>query len=196
MILSLDVQNEKVAKILHNAAMMDLKGDNKIKSRGLDPNEYDIISQYAVSRSYLNKRLESDFPNIEYATNLIIGEAPGGKFLLDNLKTLLDYDRYYTSGYDPKGFVGWHSDTDIFGYYIMLTYNESGDGFFRYLSGTNIITLQDNRGWMVRMMTLGDRKENAVWHCALSNSPRFTFLLHFDDEVKYKKAIKLIQGEA
>jgi len=196
MILNLDVQNTEILAILNSAANMNLRDNADTKSRGFEHDEYDIISQYAVSKSYLNERMKNDSSRIAYATNSIIGETTGGKYLLDSLLPILNYETFYTSGYDPKGFVGWHSDTDIFGYYIMLSYSESGDGLFRYFSGSDIITLQDNKGWMVRMMTLGSTKDDAVWHCASTNCPRYTFLLHFNDKEKYNKAVKIIQDKA
>lgn len=196
MILNLDVQNTEILAILNNAANMNLRDNVDTKSRGFEHDEYDIISQYAISKSYLNERMKNDSSRIAYATNSIIGETTGGKYLLDSLLPILNYETFYTSGYDPKGFVGWHSDTDIFGYYIMLSYSESGDGLFRYFSGSDIITLQDNKGWMVRMMTLGSTKDDAVWHCASTNCPRYTFLLHFNDKEKYNKAVKIIQDKA
>lgn len=188
MIETVILKNRDIMGILNTTTTKDLFGNSLSKSRGFADEEYDSISEYAVSPSYLQKRLETKTPKIELAHNLIIGETEGGKYFLDNLRNL-EFTNFYTSGYSPKGFVGWHSDTDIPGWYIMLSYSTEGKGFFRYLDNGEIITLADSTGWMIRTFKLGETDEDAVWHCALTTCTRYTFLLHFDSIEGFEQAL-------
>ena len=133
---------------------------------------------------------------IEYSYNAIVGESEGGAYLFNKLKPLTDFDEYYTSGYDPRGFVGWHSDGDIGGWYIMMTYNSQGQGFFRYYDKDtdSVVTMPDTPGWMVRAMELPNDPERVFWHCAAADSPRFTFILLFKDHAKFVAAVKLFEN--
>lgn len=190
---TIHIKNQQIINLLNEVSSMDLCGNSVSKARGFDIVEYDIVKDYALSKSYLNKRLQNTMPNIEYAYNLLIGESEGGTILLQKLKTLLDYDGFYTSGYYPKGFVGWHSDTDISGYYIMLTYSTQGDGYYKYLENDDIVTVHDNKGWMIRNLYLGENANNAVWHCAYTDCPRYTFLLRYDSKTKFEIALNMMQ---
>lgn len=193
MIENINITNKEILSVLDNAVNMDLSGDKGSKIKGFTDGEYHVAVEYAVSKTYLEKRLQNIDPKIEFAFNLVIGETEGGTYILNQLKSILQFDGFYTSGYKPCGFVGWHSDTDIHGYYLMLTYSVEGNGFFRYLQDKNVVTLHDNKGWMIRAMKLGDNEENAVWHCAVAYCPRFTFLLRFDSFEKYTKALNILQ---
>jgi len=188
MIETINLKNRDIMAILNATTTKDLFGNSFSKSKGFETEEYDIMSEYAVSPSYLQKRLETKSPKIELAHNLIIGESEGGKYFLENLKNL-EFTNYYTSGYSPKGFVGWHSDTDIPGWYIMLSYSTEGEGFFRYLDNGEIITLPDSKGWMIRTFKLGETDEDVVWHCASTTCTRYTFLLHFDSVDGFTQAL-------
>jgi len=190
---SVSIQNSEVLEILDNTSKMDLFSNSVVRNRGFDVTEYDLMSEYAVSKSYLNKRLERDYPKIEYSHNLVIGDTEGGLYCLKELSRILNYDGFYTSGYNPKGFVGWHSDTDIYGYYVMLSYSTTGDGYFRYYENNMIHTVSDKQGWMIKVMTLGSTSQDAVWHCAVTKCARYTFLLRFDSIQKYEQALNILQ---
>jgi hypothetical protein len=189
---SIEIKNPKIQEVLDRGTNMDLLGNSVSRSRGFVESEYELIRDYSVSESYLNVRLKDTYPKIEYSHNLIIGDTLGGKYILDNLKSILEYDGFYTSGYDTRGFVGWHSDTDIFGWYIMLSYSTTGDGFFRYYEDSQIKTIPDTKGWMVRIMKLGKTEQDAIWHCAICNCTRYTFLLRFDSFEKYERALNIV----
>ena len=193
MLHNVTVRNQKIVDVLDHTITLDLNDNRVSRTINFDAEDYDTIKNYATSRTYLNEKLKSNNGKIEYNSTLLIGETEGGTYLINHLKELLNFNSYYTAGYYPKGFVGWHNDTDIFGYYIMLTYSESGNGFFRYLLGSNIITISDDKGWMARYVEIGRSEKDVLWHCAMANCPRYTFLLHYTDYDKVKKAISIIQ---
>lgn len=197
MIDVLPIENNQILYILMRAETMDMSGIQPCRNRGFDMDNYNYHKDYAVSNEYLNLRLENPKDSkIHFSYNNIIGESEGGEYLLKNLRLILDFDNFYTSGYDPYGFVGWHSDTDIYGHYITFAYQDTTPGVFRYRDiDTNEIKDYINvPGWNVFSFTLGKGKDDAVWHCAYSDSKRYTFLLHFNTKEKFEKALQKLAG--
>ena len=88
-----------------------------------------------------------------------------------------------TSYYPPKGFVGWHTNWNAFGYQIILTWSESGDGYFQYydMQKEEIVRHDDVKGWQARWYRFGriDEPEHHCWHSAWTNCPRFTLAFKF-----------------
>lgn len=191
----ININNKQVKLILEYAQTMDF--GNKCRAKGFQPHEYEFVSKYSVSDTYLEKRVAVDNINIEFAYNMIIGESEGGKYFLNSLKPILNYGNYYTSGYYPHGFVGWHDDVDIFGYYIMFSYCTSDAGYFKYrdIETKNLVTNFDKKGWIASGVKLGHEKKDALWHCAYTETPRYTFLLHYNDETEFEKAIGILENE-
>jgi len=88
-----------------------------------------------------------------------------------------------TSYYPPKGFVGWHTNWNAFGYQCIMTWSESGDGYFTYYDKktNDIVTEYDVKGWQARWYRFGreDEPEHHCWHAAWTNCPRFTLAFKF-----------------
>lgn len=195
MISVVPVENQQILYFLMKTEEMDMSGVQPCRNRGFQIEDYDAQMNYATGIDYLNRRLQNPkVSGIEYSYNKLVGESEGGSYLLKNLRVALDFDNFYTSGYDPKGFVGWHSDTDIFGYYIVFAYQGETDAIFRYrdIDTQEIKDFINTPGWNVFSFTLGKGKDDAVWHCATSESKRFTFLLHFNTKDKLEKALSVL----
>jgi len=195
MISVVPVENQQILYFLMKTEEMDMSGVQPCRNRGFQIEDYDAQMSYATGIDYLNRRLQNPKVSaIEYSYNKLVGESEGGSYLLKNLRVALDFDNFYTSGYDPKGFVGWHSDTDIFGYYIVFAYQGETDAIFRYrdIDTQEIKDFINTPGWNVFSFTLGKGKDDAVWHCATSESKRFTFLLHFNTKDKLEKALSVL----
>ena len=194
-VYQLKINNPQIRAVLEKTQTK--KFDVKSRAKGFKEEDYDAVSAYSTSDTYLSKKMLANKVNIEFAYNIIIGETEGGSYLLSNLKPILNFGKFYTSGYDPRGFVGWHDDTDIYGYYIMLTLCTSDDGFFRYCKNDTheIITVRDKVGWLVKGVKLGYNEDDVFWHCALTNSPRYTFLLHYEYENDFKKAMEIVERD-
>ena len=88
-----------------------------------------------------------------------------------------------TSYYPKNGFVGWHTNWNAFGYQLILTWSQEGDGYFRYYDNKKdeIITEMDVKGWQARWYRFGriDEPEHHCWHCAWTNCPRITLAYKF-----------------
>lgn len=88
-----------------------------------------------------------------------------------------------TSYYPPNGYVGWHTNWNAFGYQMIITWSEDGDGHFSYYDKEKdeIITEKDVKGWQARWYRFGrvDEPEHHCWHTAWTNCPRFTLAFKF-----------------
>ena len=88
-----------------------------------------------------------------------------------------------TSYYPPNGYVGWHTNWNAFGYQMILTWSESGDGYFSYYDNEtkSIVTHHDRTGWQARWYRFGrkDEPNHVCWHTAWTNCPRFTLAFKF-----------------
>jgi len=186
LIETIDIKNQIVIDTIRLCEKLSFK-QSTLRYKGFQEKDYDYYLNYSTSPEHLQELLnkQNDSPIHLYAVNSLIGESQAGTYLIQRLKPFLKFDDYYTAGYDPYGFVGWHTDTDISGYYIMMTYCPKGDGFFRYYLNDNIINLVDTPGWMTRGIKIPDRKDIAFWHCAAAKSSRFTFLFVFKKLEKY-----------
>lgn len=193
MIYDITVKNQQVFDVFRETEAMDLIGGQTIRSRGFDPVDHQAAAERACSDQYLWDKLNNADTGfrIEHSSNILIGETAGGKHFLDNMQDILHYNGFYTSGYVPRGFVGWHSDGDIAGWYLMITYSPAGNGFFRYRNNINgeIITLADTAGWMTRAVELPSDQDRLFWHCAAANNDRYTFLLLYKDYNTFMSAI-------
>lgn len=157
---------------------------------------YDGLSYYdallvAVGDDTLRNHLSSKTPIPKYKYNKILGDTEGGKLFLESFQSLIDFDGFYTSGYVPKGFDRWHSDSDVTGYAILFSYSEEGNGYFKYKipNSSEIVTVVDEPGWMIRGMYYGNTADSELWHCVASEGFRVTFILTFTSEDKYNNAV-------
>jgi len=105
-----------------------------------------------------------------------------------------------TSYYPPNGYVGWHTNWNAFGYQMILTWSESGDGYFSYYDNEtkSIVTHHDRTGWQARWYRFGrkDEPKHHCWHAAWTNCPRFTLAFKFpygEDTERHDQAYDAIQ---
>lgn len=190
-VCEITITNNQVLQVLEDTKHKEF--NFACRCKGFSYEDYEKISTFSTSEEYLDKVLDSA-EKIEYSYNNIIGETIAGKYLLDKLKPILNFEKYYTSGYDPKGFVGWHHDADILGYYIMLTYAEGTSGCFKYRDTTSneVIVINDIEGWHAKGVKIGTRLDDIFWHCAITTDKRYTFLLHYSKKQDFEKAIKIL----
>lgn len=197
MIYNINVKNKQINQIYKETQSMDLDAGQTLRDRGFV--DYDSCVEHACSEEYLaNKLHNNDIGfHIEHSSNILIGETPGGEYLLNKFKDILHYDQYYTSGYVPRGFVGWHSDEDISGWYLMITYSPAGAGFFRYRNNITgkIVTLPDTPGWMTRAVELPSDRDRVFWHCAAADNNRYTFLLLYKNYNAFESAVNMLGVE-
>ena len=92
--------------------------------------------------------------------------------------------------YYPKdGLTGWHTNWNANAYQVLLTWSETGAGFFRYRNPASgeIVTVQDTAGWSCRHYYFGrhDEPDAHCWHGCYTECERFTLAYKFcNDSLK------------
>ena len=194
MLKNIPINNAEILNHLNTFLTKDCIEDKLSYAKGWDGSNYDDILKYATSDDTLNNLLLDRSSYTKYSFNKIFGETEAGEYFKNTISLMLKPDRYYTSAYIPKGFVGWHADDDIAGHYIMFSYS-MGDGFFKYRDpDTNTIhTFPDiHHKWMCRIGVMGKTEKDAVWHCAAAFNTRYTFIFMYDNEDNYNKAVNFL----
>ena len=196
MLETIIVKNKTILEHFNHFTKLNLT-DGDSFAKGWDGSDYDDICEYSTSDATIEAIIKDKTTLKKYSFNRIWGETEGGTYFRETIGKLLEYQRYYTSAYVPKGFVSWHADDDIAGYYLMFSYTKSGKGFFKYRDpNTNqIVNLNDNPGWMVRSGILGTKENEVLWHCASAEQDRYTILFMYDDEEKFNRAVKTLETE-
>jgi len=145
--------------------------------------DYETASAQATADQSLRNILQGH-QHIKKSCYKIFGETPAGSYFLNELKKLIKYDSYYTAAYWPRGFIGWHTDSDIKGHCLLWTWTAEGQGFFKYRDPNTdtIIQVDDQPGWSVKAMRLGDQDTDRLWHCAAGVGSRWSFVLMYDDD--------------
>lgn len=80
--------------------------------------------------------------------------------------------------YCPKGFMGWHTNSNQPGGRLYATFcKEGGKSFFRYRQDGKVITEMEQEGWNFRGFEVS--KNTPYWHCVYSDTDRYSFGFRF-----------------
>jgi len=87
--------------------------------------------------------------------------------------------------YPPGGFISWHNNANAKGYNIIITYSETGDGWFDYwdIEKQERVRIQDKPGWQAKMTYFGpyDNPDKICYHAAYTDCYRITVAFVFDE---------------
>lgn len=79
--------------------------------------------------------------------------------------------------YPSNGFIGWHNNANASAYNLILTWSETGEGWFKYIDPKTheLITMKDSSGWTLKAGYFGSYGSgNVVYHAARTYCPRIT----------------------
>lgn len=103
--------------------------------------------------------------------------------------------------YPPGGWISWHNNANAYGYNILFTWSEKGDGCFKYWDmekGKEVI-IQDEPGWQCKMGYFGGYHEDRnklCYHAAHNDDWRITVAYIFvEAEEFWKEVVEDIQTE-
>jgi len=86
--------------------------------------------------------------------------------------------------YPPNGFISWHNNANAAAYNVILTWSETGDGYFEYfdINKKEFIRVQDVPGWSCKVSYFGHYGEpdKLLYHAAHTNCWRMTISFVFD----------------
>ena len=103
--------------------------------------------------------------------------APFAQDLFPNNKLISASGRFH---YPPKGYMGWHTNSNMEGWRVYATRSEEDNkSFFRYydIYKREIITEWEKKGWNFRAFQV--KKGNPYWHCVYSDTDRYSFGFRF-----------------
>lgn len=85
--------------------------------------------------------------------------------------------------YPPGGFISWHNNANAQGYNIIITYSETGEGWFDYwdMDKKERVRIQDKPGWQAKMTYFGpyDSPDKLCYHAAYTDCYRLTIAFVF-----------------
>jgi hypothetical protein len=79
--------------------------------------------------------------------------------------------------YPPGGFIDWHTNANAYGYNALLTYSKTGQGafFYQHPHTKEIVTLQDEPGWSLKLGSFDMWGGSPLWHSAYTECERLTW---------------------
>jgi hypothetical protein len=156
-------------------------------TRGIDPEQPWLAqAQQAVSEQAY-QQAKSD-PGVKPPKmNAVFGETPGGEYFKNTLGSLLDCERTYTSAYTPGGFLGWHTDCEEAGWYIMFSLCEGAGSRFYWVEHDQVCGMDEPPGWTIKA---GQVTESAphFWHAALTTAPKWSIIMMWSDQASWQRA--------
>jgi hypothetical protein len=80
--------------------------------------------------------------------------------------------------YPPKGFMGWHTNSNMEGWRVYASFaTEDDKSFFRYAKGKVVYTEYEKKGWNFRAFQV--KKNDLYWHCVYADADRYSFGFRF-----------------
>jgi hypothetical protein len=165
--------------------------DIPMSPRGVhNEQEWQDQAMYEVSRDAYNN-VQND-PYIRPAKlGNIFGETLGGKYIKETLVPLLGAERFYTNCYVPGGFVGWHTDCDTPGWFMMFSYSPEDDSKFYWIENNQVQVLNEPKGWIIKAGQITEQPPH-LWHATLAPSPKWTALLMWDSQEAWQRACDVV----
>ena len=85
--------------------------------------------------------------------------------------------------YPPGGFISWHNNANAPGYNIIMTYSETGEGWFDYWDNEKQerVRIPDVPGWQAKMTYFGpyEEEDKLCYHAAYTDCYRITVAFVF-----------------
>lgn len=149
----------------------------------------DITPDYATGMEYLlhmqGKKVDG-FPEKTYGIDLAKFVPPQQS--LSNALLKLDYELINWSGsrnnavkmlYPKGGYMGWHHNANASGYNLLLSWSQTGKGYFRYQDPKTkeLVDMHDIPGWACKAGYFGafNEPDKIFWHCVNAEpEERFT----------------------
>lgn len=91
--------------------------------------------------------------------------------------------------YPPGGFIGWHNNANASAYNLIMTWSETGDGYWKHWNpiARRMETIPDKPGWQAKATFFGsydDDPDDIVYHMASTDCWRMTIAYVFDRKHK------------
>lgn len=131
------------------------------------------ISLSKTSLSELNSKLNTNLADWDEQKGYIVARPR----FVSVRKQMFD-NNALAAVYPANGYMSWHTNADAPGYNVLMTWSETGKGFFRYQDPITkeIITMHDKPGWNCKVGYFGKHTETdkLFWHCCGTEELRVT----------------------
>ena len=103
--------------------------------------------------------------------------------------------------YPPSGFISWHNNANASGFNIIITYSETGEGWFDYwdTEKKERIRVQDKKGWQAKMSYFGQyhTPDSLCYHAAYTDCYRITVSFVFAEaDAFWEEVIEDLETES
>lgn len=155
---------------------------NKIMNMGMAHDGYpeallgynlrDILKDAKENRRNINENI------LEYNRKFVT--------LNEKLQTLLaTKNNALCAIYPPGGYIAWHNNANASSYNIILTWSETGDGYWKHIDPhtKEEVLVKDVPGWQAKGFYFGsynDHPNDLVYHMASTDCWRMTISYTFD----------------
>ena len=191
----IDILNEYKNILLHR----DNENDDPFIAKKLQINAKNEKAEDWVSDSYMNQiinqgRSHDGYPvalkgfiglkhnDVQHANGTEIKDATNvlNRKLIEFLSCR---NSALNACYPPGGFISWHNNANAKGYNIIITYSETGEGWFDYwdIEKKERVRIQDKPGWQAKMTYFGpyDDPDKLCYHAAYTDCYRITVAFVF-----------------
>lgn len=107
--------------------------------------------------------------------------------------------RALTAIYPPGGFISWHNNANAWGYNVLFTWSQEGDGQWEHIEPTTgeHIIIPDVKGWQCKFGYYGHYGEpdKVLYHAARTNCLRTTVAFVFNGDERGKSMAEMLIEE-
>tara|TARA_R110001632_G_scaffold93613_2_gene199227 strand:- start:1164 stop:1832 length:669 start_codon:yes stop_codon:yes gene_type:complete len=198
----INIKNEEFLEILNeykDVLMKKDKGDNTpLIAKEMPIGHTDKDSKNWLSDDYMNEIISmgnrhDGFPKVLKGFSGLKHESDdtAGKVIKDASRTLnsklIEFLSCRNSAlnacYPPGGFISWHNNANAPGYNIIITWSETGEGWFDYwdVEKQERVRVQDKPGWQAKMTYFGpyENPDKLCYHAAYTDCYRITVAFVF-----------------
>ena len=204
-VIDINLKNQEFIDILNEYKDILLHRDNvddepfiakELKVSGENQNAEDFISDEYMKDIISEGRSHDGFPKVlKGFTGLKFQDDThtNGDKIKEATKTLnsklIEFlscrNNALNACYPPGGFISWHNNANAAGYNIIITYSETGEGWFDYwdTEKKERVRIQDKPGWQAKMTYFGpyDSPEKLCYHAAYTDCYRITVAFVFQE---------------
>lgn len=190
----LDILNEYKDVLMRR----DHENDNPLVSKEINLMHKGELADRWISDEYMHEiikmgRSHDGFPKVlkGYGPLKHENEDHSGKVIKDASRVLnsklIEFlscrNNALNACYPPGGFISWHNNANAAGYNIIITWSETGDGWFDYwdIDKQKRVRVQDKQGWQAKMTYFGpyEDPDKLCYHAAYTDCYRITVAFVF-----------------
>jgi len=166
----LNFRHYGATKDKHYFCSIDLLNDLKNQKTIDDTKDAKFVNIDNTPLKEINSKLDTDLDEWD--------EQKGYTVVNSSIRRKMFDQKVLSVIYPASGYMSWHTNANDFGYNVLLTWSENGNGFFRYQDPITkeIVTMHDKSGWNCKVGYYGKYTEpdKLFWHCCSTDELRIS----------------------